>query len=183
MGRDGDDRRHALRRCGGDVKRYRFRLEQVLRVRRLEEERERGEVLAARAETEAARRRVEEATEAYRVMAHVRGKMSPADLRRHQTLHELRALAVEAARRSEATSHELLEGTIERWRVAETKVRVLEQLDGRRRADHDLAVARAEEKEVDDIVTARFGARREADRTAAEDGTDHPGGTSGGAHP
>lgn len=142
------------------MKRYRFRLEQVLRVRRLQEERERAQVLAAQAELAVSRDRVQEAIDAYRVMAHARGRTDAAGLRRQQELHHLRAKAVEAARRSEATSLELLEARIAGWRDADTRVRVLEHLDARRREEHQLEANREADKDVDDLVVSRHRVRR-----------------------
>lgn len=51
------------------------------------------------------------------------------------------------------------------WAAAAQEVSVLERLNERRRAEHDLEAARQADLEVDDIVVGRFGrADRDGDR-------------------
>ncbi len=150
------------------MKRYRFRLEKVLRVRRLQEEQQRARVLEARAEADRAGAAVEEAVERYRVAAHAHGRMSAEELRRHQQLHELQAMAVQAARQHEAAALDLLAVRVAGWQEADVRVKVLERLDARRRAEHALEAQREAERTVDDLVTARL-ARRDGQTSPGED--------------
>jgi len=141
------------------VKRYRFRLEAVLRVRRLQED--------------AARAALAEATSAV-------GLAEAAEVRAAARLGTLRdeaapsgAQAWEAHRRVQLTAAEELAARTaelglaraerrERQRSladARTRVRALERLDERRRAEHAREVARQDERAVDDLVTSRFRRR------------------------
>jgi flagellar protein FliJ len=139
------------------VKRYRFRLEAVLRVRRVQEDVARGDlarasavVTAAAAELDAARDR----------LARTTSEPVPADPVEWQAR---RALLLGRAEEISARGADLEAATIERTHrqralaEARTRVRALERLDERRRDEHAIEAARDESRTLDDLVTARWG--------------------------
>jgi flagellar export protein FliJ len=144
------------------MKRYHFRLEQVLRVRRTQEELERAALLAANQEF-----RVRTGREAVALERHglrlVAGATTPeptAALLRRRFLEESSARSVTLAR---AAVHEAgLNAAARRqaWAEAARRVAILERLDERRRAEHAAEAARQEALEVDDLVVSRFGRSR-----------------------
>lgn len=136
--------------------RYRFRLEQVLRVRRAEEE-------VARQALQMANRRVQSAeatrrlhAERYARRGHAVGPM-PLDAfhqERSSSTLAAEALASAAARldeaRTDAAAHR------ERWVLAAQRVQALERLDERRRQEHAAEENVQEIATVDDLVAARW---------------------------
>lgn len=138
------------------MKRYRFRLETVLRVRRVEENAARtGLVDANRALAQACAGRD-------RALAHYRGlpvQLGPStteDLRRNRQRAEL-AAAVLATRQAtlDDAAREVVRAR-EQWMEAVSRMKVLERLDERRREEHRLEAERGETRFLDD-VGARSG--------------------------
>ena len=133
------------------MKRYRFRLETVLRVRRLEEETARLELLAANTSLAGACARRDDAAAHYRLIPIELGSCSTEDLLRTRQRAELAAAALavrevavdDAARRAEAAR--------EAWMAAVSRVKVLERLDERRREEHRLELERDETRFLDDV--------------------------------
>lgn len=146
------------------MKRYRFRLEQVLRVRRIEEERALAALLDAERRTVAADTTVAAELARYRAVATPGDGAAPTvgflaeRSRAGATAATLLAAGhAAAAARTEAASSR------QGWQTAAQRVSALERLDERRRADHALESARDEERSTDDLVTgraARLGATR-----------------------
>lgn len=141
------------------MKRYRFRLEQVLRVRRVQADLEAGHLgRARRAETEAEATR----TDRERAIAERNRPSGPMDvgtLATHRTLWEaeLRALAratdqVAAARTETAARRD-------DYLTASRRVKALDLLDDRRREEHRLDEDRDERGRLDEMVGARFHRR------------------------
>lgn len=142
------------------MKRYRFRLEHVLRVRSLQEEQARQRVRIARMQASAA-----EAEVAVRSLAYAqRGPLAgPADLDAQMVDRsdwQLTADGVRAARDRAEVAALLVEQRVLEWQVAATKVEALERLDERRRDEHLLDARHEEAVEVDDLVTGRHARRR-----------------------
>jgi flagellar protein FliJ len=144
-------------RAGGDpVKRYRFRLETVLRVRRLEEDAARAGLLAAnRAVAQACAGR-DRALTHYRGLPAELGPSSTADLRRNRQRAELAAAVLTARQAALDEAAREVVRTREHWMEAVSRVKVLERLDQRRREEHRLEAERAETRFLDD-VGARSG--------------------------
>jgi flagellar export protein FliJ len=142
------------------VKRYRFRLEQVLRVRRIEEDREKAELLASRQaagaarELLAARHAALAALPAEHAAGALGGSAWLADRGR-------RAALAGSAAQAGAASHEA-DAAVERQRAAYTvvagRVTALERLDERGRDEHAVEARRDEDRVVDDVVVSRFRA-------------------------
>jgi hypothetical protein len=138
------------------VKRYRFRLEQVLRVRRVQADQAAGALGVAR-------RSEADAVAAERVRLHALTERSrPAGSYRAgqllveravwdaeiDSLHRLAAVRVAAG----LVTGERRDG----WTAASRRVKALELLDDRRREEHRIDSDRAEARRVDDLVASRF---------------------------
>jgi flagellar FliJ protein len=139
------------------MKRYRFRLESVLRVRRVQEDVARGDlarantaVTAAAAALDAARHR----------LARTTSDPAPADAPEWQARRALLLGRAEEISARGADLEAATEARADRQRAlaeARTRVRALERLDERRRAEHAVESARDESRTMDDLVTARWG--------------------------
>jgi flagellar export protein FliJ len=137
------------------MKRFRFRLEQVLRVRTIQEDRARAELLAAnRAAHEAAAheeaRRVE-----YDRRERPAGTQPIVDFERTMFLLDTAAGAVTVAREAHREALAVVDERRADWTAARRRVAALERLEDRRRAEHALEVRRMEDQLVDDLVVAR----------------------------
>ena len=133
------------------MKRYQFRLETVLRVRRLEEETARLGLLTANTVLADACARRDAATAHYRQIPIELGTCSTEELRRTRQRAELAAatLAARQAAVGEAARH--ARAAREAWMAAVSRVKVLERLDERRREEHRLELERDETRFLDDV--------------------------------
>jgi flagellar export protein FliJ len=136
------------------MKKYRFRLDTVLRVRRIEEERALADLLDAN------RALVEAEAELDRRLEHYRHVELPTGPLAHQRYvaarnqQDLAAGAVVAAGTARlAAEHERnrLHGI---WADAAAKVKALERLDERRREEHAAEVLRQETIVLDEVAAA-----------------------------
>ena len=140
------------------MKRYRFRLEPVLRVRRTQEETARGQLLAAQAAVAA-----QEQLLLTRRAAYADSLVPPAGPQDRNAflaaqLHReaLAAAVVEQGRRvTEAGEDAVLAHRA--WSACALRVGALERLDQRARADHTAATLKEEELATDDLVVSRHG--------------------------
>ncbi len=139
------------------MSRYRFRLETVLRVRRIEEEGAKHTLRAASAALRAAidqrdhaRHRYLTFADAERAVCTLEGLL---DARLHAGL-----LADEVTRTERAAIDAANKAALSRlqWSMAARRVAILERLDERRRAEHAAEALRADAAVVDDIVTSRY---------------------------
>jgi flagellar protein FliJ len=139
------------------MKRYRFRLAQVLRVRTIELDRAVGAVAAARLELAAAQQRTASAVAAYQALPTVPEGNTSADLRANTQRLKLAVDAIMAARATEQTRAAVVEERLAEWAEADKKVRLLTELDTRARQRHAAEVLADEQKTLDDLVTSRLG--------------------------
>ncbi|HZP30982.1 MAG TPA: flagellar export protein FliJ [Acidimicrobiia bacterium] len=139
------------------MKRYRFRLETVLRVRRVEEERQLAALASARQAATAAERAAVDCLTHYRSLADVGGRASTYDFVAARGRLGLAAGSVRDAQATHARAVEAAETQRERWTEAARRVSSLERLDERGRAEHAVEARRDEDRTVDDLVTGRFG--------------------------
>jgi len=137
------------------VKRFRFRLEQVLRVRRIQEDRARAELLAANRAAHDAAVRVEACISEYRTRSFPEGVQPYADYERALFFLDTAASAVELARRAHRDALAVVDERRNEWMDAHRRVHALERLEERRRAEHEIENRRAEDRLVDDLVVAR----------------------------
>lgn len=137
------------------MKRYEFRMEKVLRVRRLQED-------AARAAVAAARRAEQQAQSALEAsQAHYSSLTTAAP-----TTSSVQFLALRERAAHRATGVRLSEGlrfvaaqetaaSVHTWQESNRRVDALERLDERRREEYGIEARRAEDAAVDEIVVAR----------------------------
>jgi flagellar export protein FliJ len=142
------------------VRRYRFRLEQVLRVRRQEQDAARGAVLAATARTQAEAQALVERDEAYTTALGTPGPRSAADFVRVQQHRAALGRAVLDQRSRVQGAESCLEQARAGWSAAAMRVGALERLDERQRAEHTARAAKEEEMVVDDLVVSRSALSR-----------------------
>ena len=137
------------------MKRYEFRAEKVLRIRRLQEDMARSGVAAARRSEAAAQAMVDASQQRYAQLSVAQVAQSSAAflLAREQAGHRAGAVTVARQRRNEAG--EATAAALGTWRDANAKVQGLERLDERRRAEHHVDVRRDEDAQADEITTAR----------------------------
>jgi hypothetical protein len=169
----------------GRVKRYVNRLGRVLDVRRIQQEQARAEVLDAQAKAAFA-----EATRQQRA-ANYGGHEDPVGAipyihhRSDRALYELRGLALLDAGERAAAARGAVVDRLTDWSQAAQRVETLERLDQRRRDEHRRETQRADEREVDDLVSGRHGRSGPDGRFADgrvtgngdDDGDDHTPGT------
>jgi flagellar protein FliJ len=138
------------------MKRYRFRLESVLRVRRIQEDVARGELARATLALRTAEAALEAGREHLDRLSHEPSPIGP------EAWQARRRILLSAADEVEQLVHGMTAAASERdarqaaLAEARSRVRALERLDERRRAQHDLEAARLDERTVDELVTARF---------------------------
>jgi len=138
------------------VRRYSFRLESVLRVRRAQEE-------LARQELARVNRRLREATgrrdteeERYRDVASVTSARDHLALAAERARGERAAHALDLARRAADDTAVAAAVRHAAWRETAQRVAALERLDNRRREEHSREAQQAEVAETDDFVAARW---------------------------
>ena len=133
------------------MKRYGFRLETVLRVRRLEEETARLGLLTANTSLADACGRRDDAAAHYRQVPIELGSCSTEELRRTRQRAELAAAALAARQAAVDDAARTAEAAREAWMAAVSRVKVLERLDQRRREEHRLEAERDETRVLDDV--------------------------------
>ncbi|MBI1844107.1 MAG: flagellar export protein FliJ [Actinobacteria bacterium] len=142
------------------MKRYRFRLDPVLRVRRVEEERS----VAVLAQAQRAEQRAQQLQisrfERYHSISTPIGTRSAPEFLAERAQIELVAAGVVAA----AAAHELavieVNESRRSWAEAAGRVTSLENLDERHRGEHLIEVNKAETAALDELTSARFGRQR-----------------------
>jgi flagellar FliJ protein len=141
------------------VKRYRFRLEPVLRARRLQQDVARlalAEATAAVGRAEAAEARAQGWLDG------LRDEPAPSEPQAWEARRRVQLLAAaELVARGAEVGHARAEQRARQAALAEARkaVRALERLDERRRAEHALEVARLDGLAADDLVTSRYRRR------------------------
>jgi flagellar protein FliJ len=138
------------------VKRYRFRLESVLRARRAQEELARQELARANLRLRAAVARRDDEEARYRALVERPARGDRTDFLEDRAQAELAAATLNGARR---TAEDVAVAAAVRhaaWRETAQRVAALERLDERRRDEHALEASRAEVNELDDMTSARW---------------------------
>lgn len=143
------------------MKRYRFRLDPVLRVRRLQED------LAA-SSLRAANHAVSEAAELVTVRRTHYAQLPPvkpghlSDHLASRRRLEQAAAAIDRAVNARGAAEACADEALASWQEATMRVSALEHLDDARRTEHAREVAREEEREVDQVVMGRVCRQRGA---------------------
>lgn len=135
------------------MKRYRFRLETVLRVRRIERDRAAAEAAIATREMEAATDEVATRELAYADFDPVNGLRSPKAYLLEQAQRNLQATGVVSARDRRASAAAEAKAAKARLAAAASAVAALEELDARSRGRHERELAVVEARRLDDLVT------------------------------
>jgi len=134
---------------------YRFRLATVLRLRERDEELARERLVRARQEVAAAEARVAGArAEAQRLAGSTAGT-TVASLHRHRYLAGAAARGVAALEAELARCRAEAAARADEWSAAAARVRGLERLDERRRAEHDAEERRRQQREDDETASVR----------------------------
>ena len=141
------------------MKKYKFRLDTVLRVRRTEEDLAKAELARANARVAEAVAMVDARLTHYAALPIAgSGAMgSTATFMASRFRQDTAAAAVVAAKVARMAALQDAEAYRMVWSKKATEVSVLERLDERRRTEHELEAARQADIEVDDIVVGRFG--------------------------
>ena len=142
------------------MKKYTFRAEKVLRVRRIQEDAARAEVAVAQRAEASAVAKVGASRERYSELAAMSQPQSALMFLGFQDRIGHRRDAVVQAEQNRRVAAETTAVALDSWRAAHSRVEGLERLDERRRADYDVELRRDEDATVDEMVTAR--ARRSA---------------------
>lgn len=142
------------------MKRYQFRLAHVERVRKIQEEQARAELLAARQRLMQAGADLNRQAEAYVERRSKSAAAGTSQFRSHRDRDEMLATAVMAARAAEANALILVDQRLDSWTEAARAVSALERLDERQRERHQIEVDRAEQAELDDLVPPRLVAKK-----------------------
>lgn len=152
-----DDRARPEELDGAPVKRYSFRLEPVLRVRRIEEERAVLELAAAHRGLAEAEATLERRLDRYGEVPVPVGPVPVDQLLRMRARLDGVAASVVSAGTNRLRAEAVVDLRRQSWSDAATRVAALERLDERRRDEHAKEAQRQELVEVDDMVVARAG--------------------------
>jgi len=144
------------------MKKYSFSLAQVHRVRRAQEDAAKAELMAANNEVQRALTATADSVAKYEQSITPEAGVTGVDaFMRRRYFDELAGQAVAIARGTEAQAEELASLRRAEWSVVATKVKALDRLKERRKAEHQLEADREAEKEVDDLVTGRYMRNRQ----------------------
>ena len=139
------------------MKRYRFRLEPVLRVRRTQEELARAQLLAAQAAVVAQEQLLAARSDAYAASLTPAGTQPCADFLAAQSHRSALGAAVIEQRRRVVEAGEDAEHARRSWSAAAVRVGALERLDERARSEHAAASLKEEELLADEMIVSRHG--------------------------
>lgn len=139
------------------MRRYRFRLEPVLRVRRMQEDAARGELLAATAAIRVQEQRLAERTEAYELSLKPSETQTCADFLFEQSRRSSFAAAVLEQRGQVREAQTQAAQAREAWSEAAARVGALERLDERQRSEHTAQMQKEDELTTDELVVSRHG--------------------------
>ena len=139
------------------MKRYRFSLDPVLRVRQIEQDAARAEFVTANHGLQTADARRLETVERYRALPVRPGAEPVSRWLAHRFVAECAAVSVRSAEGDVAVARTRMEEQRQALHEARMRTSAIERLDERRRAEHEIEARRAEDAEVDELVTARHG--------------------------
>lgn len=137
------------------MKRYEFRMQKVLRVRRLQEDAARGRIAVARTAEQRAADAVAGSYDHYRALAPSAPATTAAGFLGQRDQAAYRATSVRLAEGSLQVATEATAQAVSTWHASHRRVEALERLDERRRDEHDIEARRVEDAAVDEIVVSR----------------------------
>jgi flagellar export protein FliJ len=141
------------------MKRYAFRLDTVLRVRKVEEDRAIAALADATRALQAAEQTLRARLDRYGDVPAPTGALPVADLLKLRARQDGVAAAVVYAGAQRLRAEATVDVQRDEWSAAAMRVAALERLDERRRGEHAAEAERQEAIEVDDMVVARAGRR------------------------
>jgi flagellar export protein FliJ len=143
------------------LKKFSFRLQSVLRVRRIQEDQARARLLTANVAVREAERVVDARVERYHSLDRPAGVQAEPEFERTWFHLDAAAGAIETANEARIASLAQLAERRAEWSAASMKVAALERLEARQRAEHEIEVRRDEDRTTDDLVVSRHGRARE----------------------
>jgi flagellar export protein FliJ len=144
------------------VKRFRFRLAQVLHVRRVQEDQAKAAVLVANRAAHGEAMLVERRLSDYRDRSMPTGAHSYETFERALFLLDTAAGAVTSARAAHREALAVVAEKRAAYEHAHRRVAALERLETRRREEYEIEMRRAEDRLVDDLVVARHARNQPA---------------------
>lgn len=139
------------------MKRYAFRLEPVLRVRRMQEEVARGQLASATAAAAEQERLLAARTSAYENRSMPTELLPCADFLLAQATRSAFAAAVLEQRDRVARAYEQVAQARVTWSATASRVGALERLDERHRAEHLAQIEKEHDLITDELVVSRHG--------------------------
>ncbi len=137
------------------MRRYRFRLASVLRVRRSEQDLAQAALLAAHAVVRTEQQALTRRDEAYAAAVSAQAPSRAADFVYEQAHRAALGTAVLAQRSRLAEAEQSLQAARSAFSAAASRVGALERLDERQRAEHHAHALREDDLIVDDLVVSR----------------------------
>ena len=137
------------------MKRYRFRLQSVLRVREIQENVAAANLAIANRDLAAAEAALTARRSAYAALDFQRGTQSSSAFLAARDHDELKAQSVTEAQTHVTTRTDEADERRAQWTEAAARVTALENLDGRKRDEHAIDAGRQDAAVVDDIVISR----------------------------
>ena len=137
------------------MKRYEFRMQKVLRVRRLQEDAARAGIAVARTAEQRASDAVVGSYDHYRALSTLAPATTAAAFLGLRDQVTYRATSVRLAEGNLHVAAEATAEAVSTWHVSHRRVEALERLDERRRDEHEIEARRAEDAAVDEIVVSR----------------------------
>lgn len=138
------------------MKRFAFRLESVLRVRRIQEDQARARLLAANREVQLAVAAVAERQRRYDTLDRPHGTLSRDVVERAWFSLDAAAGAVQFAFGAQIEAETRAAMAREAWTEARRRTQTIERLRERAHEEWLVEVRRDENRAVDDLVVARF---------------------------
>lgn len=142
------------------MKRYRFPLHAVLRVRQSQEDLAGTTLLHANRQVTATTEALDATLQRHEQRLPIAGPMDPATFAARQARAAWSAAAVRRAEDACTDAESRADDARTLWQEAARRVKALERLDDRGRAEHGVVAERAGEREIDDIVVGRHGRQR-----------------------
>jgi flagellar biosynthesis chaperone FliJ len=136
------------------MKKYQFRLDAVLRVRRIEEERARADLLGANRALAEAEAELDRRLEHYRTVTLPGGALAHDDYLAARSRQDHAAASVVAAGTARLAAEAERQRLHDIWAGTAARVKALERLDDRRREEHAAEVLREEVIVLDEVATA-----------------------------
>ena len=142
------------------MKRYRFPLNTVLRVRQSQEDLAGATLSEANRHVLASNEALDATVQRHEQRPPIAGALDSATFAARQARGAWSAAAIRQAEHVQADAEHQADAAREAWQEAARRVKALERLDDRRRAEHHVLSERAGDREIDDIVVGRHGRER-----------------------